>query len=141
MKKTALFIALILFCFKAISQTPGGNAVNKEYYMKKSKNQKTIAWIMAGGGVALAVAGFVVGTVDAVDDGLSGSDNNNAAGTIMLVAGTASALGSIPLFISASKNKKKAMSLSFDVQRLPMMSTAKIRGTQFQPAATLHIPL
>lgn len=68
MKKQVCLFVLLIFAVSSIAQqttteTPGV----KTDYLKKSKNQKTAAWILLGGGAGLASAGFAVGMNEAVD--------------------------------------------------------------------------
>ena len=55
------FLLLVLpvtsFCQKTNDTVPD----IKTDYMEKSKNQKTAAWVLLGGGVALIGTGFLVG--------------------------------------------------------------------------------
>lgn len=120
--KTIIFILLLVTTVNhAFSQT---DVKTKEYYLAKSHHQKTVAWIMLGGGAALTTIGIAISETNTVDYALGDYSNNNTAGIIVTVAGLASALGSIPLFISAAHNKKTALSLSAGLQELPTLHTA-----------------
>lgn len=95
--------------------------VDANALLQKSKKQKTAAWLLMGGGAGIAIAGFSIISNDASKD-LSDAfttifsfgyitpaqHKHSAAGPILAIAGTGAMLGSIPLFISASKNKRKA---------------------------------
>jgi len=97
---------LLIFSASSFSQqTNSQPTLNKQDYLKKSKNQKTIAWVLLGGGVALGTGAIIWGTSNIFSTS-SGPD-------ILLVTGGACMLGSIPLFIASSRNKKKGLSLSF----------------------------
>jgi hypothetical protein len=90
------------FCQKTSDSVP----VIKTDYLAKSKNQKTAAWILLGGGVALIGTGFIVG------DSKNSSFDDAAFGALLAGIGTLSAIGSIPLFIASGKNKRRAMKAS-----------------------------
>jgi len=75
-------------------------------YAQKAKSQQTVAWVLAGAGAAMVVTGLIVGGKD--EDTVGETINNAFDGTIMVVGGAIVAAGSIPFFISASKNKAKA---------------------------------
>ena len=67
-----------------------------------------------------------------------GSSKSGNIGSILAVVGIASALGSIPFFIGATHNKRKAISLTFNMQKVPILYTANNR-TPKQPALTLKV--
>jgi len=113
MKKLILFLMLVGFtglCFS--QQTAQTNQFIQGDYLQKSQHQKTAAWILLGGGIALAITGVAV----------DASNWQSSAGDVLIVAGAVSVLASMPLFIAAGKNKKKAMSLStqLEIQKLPL---------------------
>lgn len=71
------------------------------YYLHKSKSQKTIAWLLLGGGVILSVAGNISYENSFWEESTSGAE-------VMMLAGTVASIVSIPLFISAARNKGRA---------------------------------
>ena len=71
-----------------------------QYYLSKSKSQKTIGWILLGGGLALYIGGIATYS-DLYDD------QDTEAG-IMVLTGSIATIASIPLFITAAKNKGRA---------------------------------
>jgi hypothetical protein len=134
---TALMILIILLTSHASS------AQIKADYLTKSKHQKTAAWIMLGGGFGLGIAGAVVGlngTVDLLSGQFDKAGNNIGAGGILIIAGGAAMLGSIPLFIAAGKNKRKGMSLSFSNQPTPAL-VKNITGNRYVPSISLKLNL
>jgi hypothetical protein len=110
------------FCQKTNDSVP----VIKTDYLKKSKNQKTAAWILLGGGFALTTTSIVIATPKATEDltyafggflvGQPAPENDYTAENILLVTGTAAMLGSIPLFIASGKNKKRAMNMTTNIK-------------------------
>jgi hypothetical protein len=160
MKRQVLTIALVIFYSQLLpaQQTyfkmditrlsiyrdiPGfGNSLfytdttlTREYYLEKSKNQRTVAWVMLGGGIALSIVGIVGASATLFDD-------NNAADTYGAVAaiGVGLSLGSIPFFIASGRNARKAATLSFKAQPvyLPQQNYSVRKS---QPAISVHIPL
>lgn len=111
MKSIPLLIMLAISTNIFCQQNPP--VINTEY-LKKSKTQKKIAFIMLGGGAALFLTGIVIPKGELVHSGFLGDDykNDGIKGGLELT-GIISMLVSIPLFIASSKNKKKAMSVSF----------------------------
>lgn len=88
MKKTIIFSMLLILSAMSFSQD----------YLKKSKSQKTAAWLLLGGGIAL----------DVIAAAWAGSDFSSSGPDVLFVVGSASIVGSIPLFIAAARNKRKA---------------------------------
>jgi uncharacterized membrane protein len=118
MKKiiTLLMLMILLTSHSLYAQT-------KDTYLLKSKHQKTAAWIMLGGGTTLLIVGGIV-AAHGLFDIFSSPDkasNNPGIGGILGITGVVAMLGSIPLFIASSKNKHKAMSLTFANQPLPAL--------------------
>lgn len=113
----------------------------RDYYLTKSKNQKTMGWIMLAGGAGLVIAGIAVGN----------SDNNNDpneldfgpnfdAGLWLLGGGLAVGAGSIPFFISSSNNARKAASISIINQKILIPKGAAL-SARTQPAISIRIAL
>ncbi len=101
--------------------------VDASSLFQKSKKQKTTAWIMLGGGAGIAIAGLAIISHDAswnTSQDVAATITtiftigfvtpkpvvykHSTAGPILAIAGAGAMLGSIPLFISAGKNKTKA---------------------------------
>lgn len=140
MKKAILVSVLISIAFSSFSQTLPSNVNTKKYYLDKSRHQRTISWIMLGGGVALTAIGIGAAQAGTADYALGGSAKSGNAGAVLAVIGVASALGSIPLFISAAHNKHKAAALAFNMQKVTMLHTA-YNNTIYQPALALKVSL
>ena len=93
--------------------------IQENDYLKKSRNQKTAAWILLGTGVVLDIAGIVT-TSNNADKELgnlfsSEQSENHTGEYILYITGTAALAGSLTLFIAAKRNKKKALSTSFEI--------------------------
>jgi hypothetical protein len=114
---------LLCFSISLFSQqtTP---TVNTDY-LKKSKNQKTTAGVLLGGGAALVLIGLAVYPKNYSMFGGNSSSTENQAGVsaVIILAGSGSMLASIPFFIASSKNKKKAMSMSLKNQFIPALQS------------------
>lgn len=112
-------------------------AQSKAEYLEKAKRQKTAAWVCLG-------AGFGVSVIGLTQINVAGSDNgkvNNTPGTILLAAGVAAEIISIPLFVAASKNKKKAISMAFHKINTATLGTNGFVSNTKIPAITLQIKL
>src|SRR6186997_18622 len=103
MKKNIIYFVLfalpvISFCQRTSDTVPS----IKTDYLVKSKNQKTAAWVLLGGGTALIGIGFLIG------DSKNSTFDDAATGAVLGGIGFLSTIGSIPLFIASGKNKRKA---------------------------------
>ena len=100
----------ILFLLIAFQQTqsqiiePANNNSQQELYdiyTLQQKRNNTAAWIFLGSGLAVTAIGFEIGNNGDLDD--------LGTAALLVVAGGAATLASVPLFIVAGKNKRKAM--------------------------------
>jgi hypothetical protein len=99
MKKLAC-LGLFLACIThLLAQQP---TKNRDYYLTKSKKQKTVAIVLLTGGGLATTLGFGIG------GGNESSFDEANTGGIIAVVGIASMIGSIPLFIASARNKRKA---------------------------------
>jgi len=93
--------------FQSFSQISPGLAGSREQYLKKSKNQNTVGWVLLAGGTAMAVVGAVgFGRNFELFD-----DTNDRKADLygkVVVAGIAADLISIPFFIASGKNARRA---------------------------------
>lgn len=105
------------------------------YYLQKSKNQETGAWVMLGGGMALSVIGFV-----GVLSNAFATDNSAEPYAIVALTGFGLALGSIPIFIVSGHNARKAAKLSFKNQPI-LLPRQNSFGFKSQPTIRIAIPL
>ena len=138
MKKiTTLLMLMILLTSHSLS------AQTKDAWLLKSKHQKTAAWIMLGGGATLFIVGGVVaahGLFDALTLQPDKANDNLGAGGVLAITGGAAMLVSIPLFIASSKNKHKAMELTFTNQQVPAI-VKNIEGNKSIPSRSLRFKL
>ena len=119
--KTRIIRASLLTAFLiGITLSASAQEMSKQDYLDKSKKQKTAAFILMGGGVALSTLGFIIypGETAICFVPIGGvcpdpEQTKLIASGILIYGGILAALGSIPLFISSNKNAKKAAQLSF----------------------------
>ena len=125
----SLFIATSSFC----QQTNVTPSLTKMDYLRKSKRQKTAAWVLLGGGFALAVG---AGILDASSDW----SKSETPYLVAIFTGGASMLGSIPLFIASGRNKRKARNASayFEIQQRPVPT---ITGLTLLPIPAFSLKL
>ena len=131
MKKMIAFSLLLIASVASFGQqTNETTQLSKQDYLQKSKHQKTAAWLLLGGGTVLVTIGGLINAHE-VYDPYSFDRNYSNKGTPLTIAGTLAIAGSIPLFIVAAKNKKKAMSLSLKNETVP----------QFYKQSIVSLPL
>ena len=153
MKKIILYALLLLFPAACFCQSiPNNLPAVKTDYLKKSKNQKTAAWILLGGGFALSTTSALLASPKVEEDYINifagvflaepPPENNYTAETILLVAGTAAMLGSIPLFIASGKHKKRAMNMitNIKMEKATIMERKSFVQSSY-PAIALKINL
>lgn len=136
MKKLIFLIVLSILTVNSFSQTQNFK-LSKTDYLQKSKNQKTVGWVLLAGGTTMAVVGIIVGN----DSNMF--DNNNSdfeIGAGLLVVGVISDLVSIPFFISSSSNARKAATISFSIQKIYLPQN-NVLIPKTQPSITLKIGL
>ena len=137
MKKSILYFMLfalpmISFCQKTSDTVPS----IKTDYLVKSKNQKTAAWVLLGGGTALIGIGFLIG------DSKNSTFDDAATGAVLGGIGFLSTIGSIPLFIASGKNKRRAMKAStfIKMENVRMIPNQSLVQTSY-PSIALRIKL
>ena len=145
MKKIILSATVLFFVVKSFSQTTTNSLLSKDYYLQKSKNQKTAAWVMIGGGAVLFGAGLAVqprvDQFNNVYDVFNQSKYHGfGARAALMTSGALVMGGSIPFFIASSRNKNMAMHFAIGNQQtmLPLKS-----GWTYamQPTVKLSLPL
>jgi len=139
MKKSIVFIVALTATCSSFSQQTQLDTVKhgtKDYYLQKSKRQKTGAWVLLIGGTALMGTGLLIA------DSKNATFDQAGTGAIMFGIGFLADLGSIPLFIASSKNKKRAMkaSVSLKIQDALAVRKQNIMNARF-PAISFHVRL
>ena len=124
MKK--LTILSILFSFSSgifSQQTEPAPSLTKQDYLRKSKTQKTAAWILLGTGTLTATLGTIKVNPD------YGESTNRA---YLLIGGLVMIGASVPLFIASGSNRKKAASISFRNRFVPQMKNGDLVNRQIR---------
>ena len=131
-------ITTIIIVFALIVQSFGQTTnPEKEAYLQKSKEQRNTGWVFLAIGTTMATVGAIgFGQGDL----LSSSSNNMDSYGFLMVLGVVVDLASIPFFISAGYNARKAASISINNQKIliPQQNTI---SAKYQPALTLKINL
>ena len=133
MKKIIVLVIFSALAISAFSQQSKLSAtLTKQDYLKKRKTQTTIAWVLLGGGTIAWLAG--------VSKYMNQNDNKDGGGEAAMVIGGVAGLSSIPFFIMASKNKKRAASVSFKMEQSPYLKVTKT-GYAYFPAVSYRLNL
>ena len=123
MKQIILGAMLLILANSAFSQQNNHSPVlTKQDYGGKSKHQKTVAFIFLGAGTGLiTTAIFIQPFYDfsKVGSTLMMPPPDYSYKTIFFITGLASMVASIPFFINSSKNKKKATTFGFRMEKAP----------------------
>ncbi len=112
-----LYFLLIISTVTFSQQNNPTSTLTKQDYLKKSKTQKTVGWILMGAGIVSTGLGSVQ-----VNPNYGSNTNRNG----LLIAGLAAIGTSIPLFIASVKNRRKATSLSFQIHQIPQLQQTSI---------------
>ncbi len=133
---------LIMLASSSFSQqTNPSPTFSKQDYLKKSKNQKTAAWIFLGGGATTLLTGLVIPKGEVVHEGWFGNDyKNDGIKAGLGLTGILSMAGSIPFFVVSSKNKKKAASVSISNEKIQSLQKGSF-AYRFVPSVSLIIRL
>ena len=86
--------------------------ITKENYLKKSKKQKTTAWICLSTGALATVLGAIEVNPDY-------SESTNRA--FLFIGGLVMIFASVTLFNASARNKKRGMSMSFKDNVVPQL--------------------
>lgn len=109
-------------------------------YLQKSNKQKTAGWILFGCGAGLASIGIIVTATTGLGDLIDG-DDGSSGGPILMFTGLVGMVGSIPLFLAAGKNRRKAMaSISFKMEKTSLYN-ARVSSIYRYPVVAIRIPL
>jgi hypothetical protein len=138
--KIIIFLLSIAMAMEAGAQTKYESSAAADL-MVKSRKQKTAAWVLLGSGAVLSSIGLVVGLSTAFDALLEGDTDSGNAGGVLLVAGLAGIVGSVPLFMASAKNARKSRGyLAFKLERSATVFTKGPRINQY-PAIAISIRL
>ena len=147
MKKIIILNMLLAIAAVSFGQqnTPDQHWKESDYY-KKSKKQKTAAWILTGAGVTglIVTLGVDMGqtSTEVLTTLFTGVEQEHKPLTVPYLLSAASVIGGTYLFFASSKNRKKARAASVNIN---MEKAPVIQGTVFSnqsfPALGVRIDL
>jgi hypothetical protein len=98
MKKSLCIIVFIALAANMFAQSP---QKDKDYYLTRSKKQKSAAWGLLIGGTAAIGLGFAIG------NSKNSSFSDAAGGALLGGLGFLAMVGSVPLFLASNKNRMR----------------------------------
>ena len=131
MRIIILIFLFIIFSIPSHSQT---KLINENYYLNKSKNQKSTGFVLLGTGAILIVTGAIVQHNSIATKGAF----LNFDGLGYQFAGLTAMLSSIPFFIWAAKNKRKTIAITINNQNYFIGNSKNIA---LKPMQTLGLRL
>lgn len=149
MKKNILFGILLIIVITGYTQEIKPRTFfTKQDYLRKSKQQKTVAWVLAGSGSALSIIGGLKFLEEAVKvrnsviplpgQPIPDEAKVNGAGILILIGGAA-IISSVPLFVASGKNKKRAAVVTF--KNIPIMVLQRSNLVNaYTPSVNVTIP-
>ena len=145
MTRFTIILLLLLTAFPSFSQqTDTIPSLTKQDYLKKSKNQKTAAWIIGSSGVVMIAVGLVTAVSDVGESfgGIFAPEVNDGgdSGGVFVIAGLAAVGTSVVLFLASDKNKRKAATLTFSNQIVPQLNNGTFVNKPV-PSLSLRIGL
>lgn len=116
------------------------SAQTKNDYLLKSKNQNTAAWVLLGAGLTLDFISTyeLLYGISEIGNGLH--HHKIGTGLSLLFISLPFTIGSIPLFVKSSRNKRTAMSMAISPQQMPTL-VKHITGSTLIPSVSLKISL
>ena len=140
MKKIITCTSILAFSATSFcQQNVQKQSLTKTDYLQKSKKQKTVAWVLLGGGATLVLTGIIIPKGDLVHEAFlfTSYENDGVKGTFELI-GLVSMITSIPFFIASKKNNKRAMSFSFKNEPATQLVKSSLIY-RFVPSLNLNI--
>ncbi len=138
MKKFILLIMVLLFTMNSFCQVEKAPSLSKAYYLQKSKSNNTTGWILLGAGTAMIVGGAMTYPPRKPSHGIEGVGLTLNANDIIIMIGASADIISIPFFISAHKNEKRAGRVAITNQKILWYQKNNI-GFVTQPSVTIRI--
>lgn len=102
--------ATSMYINKANLNNSPDSAYNKEYYLKKSRNNRIASLCLVGGGLVIAGIGALTfpKDYDLIFENGTEKESQADVSTALIVIGCAAMLSSIPFTVMSSVNKRKA---------------------------------
>ena len=146
--KFLLIFAFLCINQQAISQTLITGNIQNEKLKEKSHSQNATAWILAVSGTGMLIAGGCISYSNSVQSiqniwvpNREQVETTNA-GEVVAIIGLVTAAASVPFFISAAKNKRKAHAAAVSIKLNDPLVLQDQNLTRVKvPALSLSIPI
>ena len=138
MKRIFLLLSLGLLLMPLVNGQKPDESISKspeelhDLFMKKRKVNNIVGWTMVGAGISMILGGFATNVSTGWGEG------NQDNGLWLSYLGGATTIVSIPLFISAAGNKRKA---KFALKGETFTIRNKLSGKNYFPSMALIIQL
>lgn len=141
MKKVIFSLTLLLLFTKTFSQDSTFRLSAKEDLLRKSKSQKTTAWILMTAGVTSAIISAATFNMGITSPAGAGDEQGYHEITKVCAIISAGALvSSIAFFVASGRNRRIAGNISLNQERI-LLPDNIIRNARAFPAASLVIRL
>jgi len=146
MKKIISLLLLLIFCAITFSQQiPAPDLKLRDQYLRKSKTQKIIGWVLIGGGSAIIIGTAISSSSSSSTSSSSDSWYNpdfSSFNNYAYAGGAIMAATGIVFLIMANNNKTKANEITafMRLEKIPGTSNVLFKTKSF-PAAGIRINL
>ena len=134
-----MLLMIILPVNHCLGQEVTDQALLKDQYLLKAKRQKTAAWVTLTTGITMLVGGLVVFSNSWEDNFWSTSNTTTDVAGFVAISGFFISLASVPIFVTASSNNKKAASLSVGYQHIYNAGPDMMLSKTAMPSLVLRI--
>lgn len=136
MKILIVLVAAVCGFYAGLAQT-NPSALTRPDLLQRSRQLRTTGWIFVSTGSAVTIAGTAI-LINSLSTDFTGNyKSQSALGGVLIAAGVITIAGSIPFFIQAHHQHKKALSISAVNHDLPLIVQSATRQT-FYPALRLQ---
>lgn len=147
MKKIFLLLVVAMSSIYATAQQApidSSKTLTRQDYLELSKRQKkkATAFLLTGGAIgsigAIIVASATVKDIGCVFQNCGSSQSTYTTASVLMIVGGALCVVSIPIYVKASGNKKKGLSLSAGNQVIPQ-ARGQSMGNNIVPSLSLTL--
>lgn len=141
MKKIISFVLLLIISVKIFcQQTNPLQQLTATDYLQKNKHQQTIAWLLLGGGFLIGTGGMFMALENTFVDNGNYHISKTRIGVAMFYTGGFAVIGSIPVFISAARNKGRSMSVGLKMENKLIIRQSCLTNTYY-PAISFKLTM
>ncbi|MEP6700009.1 MAG: hypothetical protein ABJA85_01785 [Bacteroidota bacterium] len=139
--KNIIFALLVMISINSFcQQTKTFRELTATDYLQKSKQQQTTAWLLVAGGFLVGTGGMFMALDNTFGDNGNYNISKTRIGVVMFYTGGLAVIGSIPVFISAARNKGRSMSVGLKMEKKPIIQQAGLTNTYY-PAISFKLAI